>query len=98
MANRITKHVASVRTKLADIGVDASAKLDAEMAVDFSEHFAFQNAQARAHVEGKLTTEEAQTVYIALGEVGSDANGGWSAGTDLATKVSVTMLMGQLLR
>jgi hypothetical protein len=29
--------------------------------------------------------------------VGSQENGGWAAETDLPTKVTVTMLMGQLL-
>jgi hypothetical protein len=68
------------------------------MAVEFDEHFAFQQAQARAHVEQRLTTDEAQVVYVALGEVGSQSNGGWAAGTDTATKVAVTLAMGELLR
>jgi len=67
------------------------------MAVTFGEHFAYQNAQARAHVSGKLSTDEAQIIYIALGEVGSQDNGGWASGTDLATKVVVTLTIGQLI-
>jgi hypothetical protein len=74
------------------------ADLDANMAIEFDEHFAYQEAQARAHVEGKITPDEAQIVYTSLGEVGSESNGGWAAGTDLPTKVTVTMLMGELIK
>ena len=63
----------------------------------FQEHYAFQQAQARAHVEGRLTTEEALVVYRALGETYSKTSGGWSVGTDKATKVVVIRLMGELL-
>lgn len=59
------------------------------------EHFAFQEAQARAHASGRLTTDEAQIIYMALG-TGSSRNG-WSARTDLATKLIVTEVMTELL-
>ena len=60
------------------------------------EWFAFQNAQARAHVTGKLTTAEAQTIYVALGgEIMSVS--GWSSSTDLALKVTITQLMAELV-
>ena len=95
--NRITRHIAGVRAKFDALTPKQQTELDATMAVEFNEHFGFQQAQARAHAEGKLTTDEAQIVYIALGEVGSPDNGGWAAGTDTPTKVSVTMLMGELL-
>lgn len=95
--NRIATAVANVRAKMAELDADAVAKLDAEMAVEFDEHFAFQNAQARAHAMGKITTDEAQVIYIALGEVGSASNGGWASQTDTATKVAVTLAMGELL-
>jgi hypothetical protein len=96
--NRIAKAVENARTSLAKLEADKVAKLDANMAVEFDEHFAFQQQQARAHALGRLTTEEAQVIYIALGEVGSSDNGGWAAGTDTATKVAVTLVMGELLR
>lgn len=95
--NRIATAVENVRAKLAALDADKVAALDANMAVEFDEHFAFQNAQARAHLTGKLTTDEAQIVYVALGEVGSPSNGGWAAETDTATKVAVTLVMGELL-
>jgi hypothetical protein len=96
--NRITTKISEVAAIIAEKGgAEALADLDATLAVTFEEHFAFQNAQARAHVTGLLTTDEAQVVYVALGEVGDPGNGGWAAGTDLATKVVVTQLMGELL-
>jgi len=95
--NRIAAAVERVSTKLADLDAAKVSKLDAEMAVTFEEHYAFQNAQARAHVEQRLTTDEAQVIYIALGEVGSQKNGGWADGTSTATKVAVTLAMGELL-
>jgi hypothetical protein len=95
--NRLTATVDTVRAKMADLSAEDQENLDREMAVDFSEHFAYQETQARAHAEGVLSTDEAQVVYVALGEVGSPANGGWASGTDTATKVAVTLLMGELL-
>lgn len=59
------------------------------------EHFAFQNAQARAHAKGLITTDEAQTIYMALGEV--PASDGWASGTDLATKLIVTEVMAEIM-
>lgn len=94
--NRIERHIAELRTRVAALDDVARENLDHDMAVDFEEHFAYQEAQAHAHVSGVLSTDEAQIVYWALGEVGSSANGGWAAGTDTATKVSVTLLMGEL--
>lgn len=104
MVNRIETHAATVREAIASgLKVDGSGpigdvdKLNAELAVTFAEHAAYQDAQARAHASGKITTEEAQVIYRALGEIGSTSNGGWAKGTDLALKVTVTTLMGQLI-
>ena len=101
--NRIEAHATQVR-KVIDSGVKPDGDpigdleaLDRELAVSFLEHAKFQDLQAEAHALGILSTEEAQTVYVALGEVGSSKNGGWAAGTDLALKVSVTELMKELL-
>jgi hypothetical protein len=66
--------------------------LEASLALTPLEVVAYQNAQARAHVMGILTTEEAQTIYAAIGE-----GGDWAQGTDLATKVIVTQVIGELL-
>lgn len=96
--NNLTRAIAAVQERIDAADAETMSKLDDEMAVSFEEHFAFQSAQARAHAMGKLTTDEAQVIYVALGEVGSPSNGGWASGTDLATKVTVTMLMPKLLK
>lgn len=95
--NRIATAVERVRARLADLDPEKVAELDKGMSLEAFEHFEYQNVQARAHVEQTLTTEEAQTIYVALGEVGSAANGGWAEGTDTATKVAVTQAIGELL-
>lgn len=96
-ANRLTKSYEQVKERFEALGPDEQAALDSEMAVDWQEHFSFQETQAWAHVSQILTTEEAQIVYVSLGEVGDPSNGGWASDTDTPTKVVVTMLMGQLL-
>lgn len=97
MQNRLTKAVAELRERAAKLSDEDRAKLGRDMAVTFEEHFAYQQAQARAHATGRITADEAQVIYIALGEVGSTTNGGWAADTDLPTKVAVTLAMGELL-
>ena len=97
-ANRLTRSYDEVKAKLEALDPEAQAALDKEMAVSFEEHFSFQETQAWAHVSEILDTDEAQIVYVSLGEVGDPANGGWASETDTATKVVVTMLMGQLLK
>ena len=91
MTNRVAAAIERVR---GNPGLD---KLQGTMAIDFQEHVAYQNAQAQAHASGKLTLEEAHIAYRALGELHNDGNEGWAAGTDLATKVVVTQLMGELI-
>lgn len=96
--NRLAAHITMIQKRLDGLDADQVAKLDADMAVEAFEHFAYQEAQARAHVSGKLTADEAMIVYRALGENGSAKNGGWAADTNTATKVSVTLLMGELVK
>jgi len=71
-------------------------EFEQSMAIDLMEFVAFQNIKSRAQLRGILTLDEAMTVYAALGE-GWGSNGGWAASTDLATKVVITQLMGELL-
>jgi len=96
-ANRITKQRDAVHERFAAFDAELQAGLDDNLAITFEEHFTFQNMQVQAHVAGILTADEAQLVYIALGEVGSIDNGGWSAGTSTVMKVVVTKLMHELL-
>ncbi len=96
--NRIATAIANVRPRVEALDEEAAKGLDKTLAVDFSEHFAFQQEQARQHAMGKLTPDEAMIIYTALGEVGSDENGGWAKGTDLATKVIVTQAITELMK
>jgi hypothetical protein len=89
---------AKIVAALADKTEAERTKLDADMAVTFEEHSAYQTAQSRAHAMGRLPLETAQYIYAALGEVGSPANGGWAADTELADKVAITLFMPHLLK
>ena len=101
--NRVEDYAADIRRLIASgrkpngdpIGdVDA---LESELDLTFAERIAWQDAQALAHASGILSTAEAQTVYRAIGEAGSESNGGWPKRTDLAMKVTVTNLMAQIM-
>jgi hypothetical protein len=97
-ANRLSIAIAATRKRIAErLDTAGVARLDSGMAVTWADHAAYQNAQARAHVLGTLTTEEALVIYAALGEIGDPANGGWAGRTDLATKVVVTQVIGELI-
>ena len=103
-ANRIEAAAARLRERIAKgVKPDGSpitgdlGELDASMALTSIEVFAYQNAQARAHATGKLSTAEAQTVYTAL-TGGVASNGYWSPHVDLALKVTLTNLIGELMR
>lgn len=97
-ANRLTRSYDKVKERFEALDPEVQVSLDSEMAVSFEEHFSFQETQAWAHVSGILDTDEAQIVYVSLGEVGDPSNGGWASETDTPTKVVVTMLMGELLK
>ena len=68
------------------------------MALTGKAHVDFQDQQARANAVGKLNTDEALTIYNALGEYHNDANGGWQDGVTLATKVIGTQVVSELLK
>ena len=68
------------------------------MALTVKDHVEFQNQQAKASAVGKLNTDEALTIYNALGEYHNDANGGWQDGVTLATKVIVTQVVAEFLK
>ena len=99
-SNRILEAAARMQAAL-DSGqkIDGSGPITADLdelerslALTPMEVFAYQNAQARAHATGKLTTGEAQTVYAAIGE-----GGDWAKDTSLALKLTIQTLMGQLI-
>ena len=65
--------------------------------LDFTEHAAYQDTQSWAYSSGLISIDEAQTIYMALGEVGDETNGGWAPHTDLATKIIVTKITQEVL-
>ena len=89
--------IEKVRTKLKTVSDEKAISLEATLAVDFKDHFDYQQLQANAFAMGKISLRDAQICYISLGEVWSESNGGFSKGTDLATKAIVTQLIGELL-
>ena len=102
MSNRVLTAIERRREQLArgvkPDGTPITGDMEAaERSLDntFADHAAYQTAQSRAHATGKITTDEAMTIYMALGEV--PAADGWAAGTDLATKIVVTQVIGELI-
>ena len=95
--NRITDAVGRIRLLLADLSDDKIDNLHDINVLTFEDHFGYQTQQSYAHAGGKLTTAEAQTIYVALGESMNADNGGWAQNVDLATKIVVTQVMGELL-
>jgi hypothetical protein len=97
MANRVTAAAAKAQRQIDSLNgktLQGGSISDFEKSLDLEtfEHFAYQEAQARAHANGTLSLPEAQTVYMALGE-----GGNWRKGTTLAMKVTITNLMLQLI-
>jgi len=97
-SNRVARAIADIRGRLEVLEPEKRTALNETLALENGEHFRFQNLQAEAHAMQKLTTDEALIVYESLGELGDLENGGWASGTDLATKIVVTQLMGELLQ
>ena len=77
--------------------MESLERLDEGMALSFSDHVGYQEAQARAHDSGRITTDEAQTVYLALGEGMSSENGGWQEHVTLPLKLAITQVVGELM-
>ena len=100
MANRIADLIGRYETRIAKLnGIGLNGRpldqMHGEMKLALDEFVQYQNLQAQAHAQGILTTDEAQTVYIALG--GESFNPDWPDGTSLATKTAITQLMGELI-
>jgi len=72
--------------------------LRAKQALTLAEFIHYQNTQAAAFASGRLSYEEAQTLYGALGgESYTGPPDGWPAGTTLATILTVTQVIGELM-
>jgi len=97
MSNRIQSAIDIYQGKLDDMDASKVREFESTMDLAFDEHFAFQNAQSQAFAGGHLTLDEAQILYIGLGEIHSQSNGGWPANTSLATKAVITMACAELM-
>ena len=100
MGNRVTAAIARCEARIQAMGGIAKdgSRLDdlhAKNRLALDEFVAYQNTQALAHATGKISSDEAATVYGALG--GESYHGDWPKGTSLAVKMVVTQLMGDLL-
>lgn len=97
-AEKVNRMINEVRGKLSFLGNAKYKELNDNMAITFEEHFSFQNLKSEAQVTELITPDAAMIFYVALGEVhNSDVNGGWTQGTDLATKIITTQFMSELL-
>lgn len=96
--NRITKALDDIRSRCDALPAEDLANLDRDMRLEFVEHFAYQNAQAAAHAAGRISTDEAQLIYAALGEGFNESNGGWRAGISTAEKVTINLAIGDILK
>lgn len=95
---RLSRMIQTTREKCDALDPIKASELEDNLDITFEEHFKFQQLQSQFHAAGKLSPEAAMIVYQSLGEACSGNNGGWRKDTDLATKVIVTQLMGELLR
>lgn len=91
--------VDKIASRLIEQGEEAVSKLDKVMAIDFEEHFEFQNLKSEAFIAGRIDQDVAQAIYMALGEnhAANRKNGGWTDQVDTAEKVAITQIMGELL-
>ena len=92
--NRIAARITALLPRVAELSTEKRHTLDATLTLDASEYVAYQNLQAQAHASGRITSAEAQTVYVALTEWDS-TNTATSAGT--TARIVVTQLMRELL-
>jgi ABC-type uncharacterized transport system YnjBCD substrate-binding protein len=64
--NRITDAIATMTHRLKTVSDAKRKRLDAGLTLDAGEIFGWQECQARAHAEGVLSTDEAQTIFNAI--------------------------------
>lgn len=95
--NRLTAAIDRVRPKVDALSADDAAALAESLSLTASDHHGYQDAQAHAHAAGKITTDEAHAIYLALGPVRATDNGGWASHVDLAAKVVYTQAIAELL-
>ena len=95
---RLDRHLATYRAQIADrlaSGETTQEKLDQlhkDLDLDHMEHAKYQETKSLAFMEGKITQDEAQQIYIWLGGSPSVFNR-----RPLEVKSLVTKIVGELL-
>lgn len=95
ITNAIAKIDATIQQQAEAGGAEVKAKqtvLHGKLDITLSEYIAFQDAKSLAQASGKLTFEEAVTVYGILGNSAESFNK-----RSLAEKVMITKLMTEIL-
>ncbi len=97
MGNRIAEAIRGMREALQSTPAAKQETVKRKLDLTLAEFCKYQDEQAMAHAGGKITLEEAQTVYVALGGETFGSDGGWPRETDLATRIVVTKLVHELM-
>lgn len=93
--NRVLKYAAVVERRVAELHLapEKLARMERALDLTWDQACTYQQRQARAFASGRLTYEEAQTVYAALnGETPR-----WADHVKYPLKVAITVLMLGLL-
>jgi hypothetical protein len=98
--NRVQMAISRYEAKIAGlngVGLNGTPLDDFEagLKLSFEDFVGYQNAQSQAFVTGRISAEEAMTIFQALG--GDGFHGDWPKGTTLATKVAITQVVGELI-
>lgn len=92
--NRIADRLPDLQERIDRLDPDARAEFERELDCTPAEVYAYQTAKSRAFAQGRISQDEALTIYNALGR---ESGGGWAEGTSLALKVAVTMAVSELV-
>ena len=95
--NRIAARITELLPRVAELSPEKRHTLDATLTLDASEYVAYQKLQASAHASGRITSAEAQAVYLALINWNSTATATSNSIATTATRIVVTQLMRELL-
>lgn len=96
--NRVTAAIAKaearIQSRLAEgiITTEKVNELDRNLDMEAGEFCRFQDLKSHAMLEGRLTQEEAQTIYALLGNTPEHFNG-----QPVAAKSVLTQIFGELL-
>jgi len=97
--NRVTAAIQNAKTRIAErleagiITEDRVAELDKSLNMELGEFCRFQELKSLAHMEGRLTIDEAQSVYSLLGQTPDHFNR-----QPVEVKSVLTQIFGELLQ